>query len=74
MDIRKYNQLRARVLRLMQERRQLWYRMDRAEVASYRWSVLFTQGKIAQPNTETLEAVEAWLTSKASEQKKQRRG
>ena len=70
MNIAKYQRLRERVLQLLLANRPLWYRMDRAEVTSYRWSCLFTKGKIANPDSDRLEAVEAYLLEKGAKRPK----
>jgi 23S rRNA U2552 (ribose-2'-O)-methylase RlmE/FtsJ len=70
MNIAKYQRLRERVLKLMLANRPLWYRMDRAEVVSYRWYCLFTKGEIANPDSARLEAVEAYLIEKGAKRPK----
>lgn len=62
MFVQDYVQKVSEVRELLRSNRPLWYRMDRAGIASYRYFVKLERGEVANPNPHKLAAIEAFLT------------
>lgn len=50
-----------RVRDLVRKNRPLWYQMDKAGVASYRYLVRFAQGEFESPGIHKLSAIERYI-------------
>lgn len=56
----------SRVREMVRQNRPLWYRMDRAQVASYRYLTKFADGEFENPGIHTLSAIEQYITAQAA--------
>jgi hypothetical protein len=67
MNPKDYDAYVNHVRKMLHKHRSEWYRMDRAGVASYRWSVKFAEtGEIKNPQVHKLAQVEEYLSSVAA--------
>ncbi len=61
MIVQDYEQKVSEVRELLRANRPLWYRMDRAGIASYRYFVKLERGDVASPSVHKLAAIEQYL-------------
>ena len=61
MIVQDYEQKVSEVRELLRANRPLWYRMDRAGIASYRYFVKLERGDVATPSVHKLAAIEQYL-------------
>ena len=68
MKVQDYENEIAKVRKMVQNNRPLWYRMDRAGIASYRYFVKLACGDVAQPSVQKLVAIQDYLKANGQKQ------